>query len=89
MVSPNIKYNSSSHYCLKYAKVFYSRECITASDIHSMFSHKLDRISKIERSLEMLGRYGMMRRAKHGWKITERGISHLHSMAKKTALSDE
>lgn len=77
-----IKYNGASHYCLKYAKFAEPRESFSPEDVKTLFGHRLDRLSKIERSLELLTAYGMLSRVKNGYRITTFGKDQLMRMAK-------
>ena len=83
-----LKYNGISHYCLKYAKVANVYDSFTAEDVHRMFGHKFDRLSKITRSLELLTEHRMLRKIGDGYKITEAGKDQLRSMAKPARGTD-
>ncbi len=67
---------------MKYAKVADIRQSFNAEDVKKMFGHKFDRLSKIQRSLEMLSDYGMLFRVKGGYKISDQGKDQLKRMAK-------
>lgn len=84
-----LKYNGITHYCLKYAKVADVRESFTSEDVKRLFGHKFDRLSKIERSLELLTEHGMLRKVRNGYKLTEHGNNKLRSMAKPARGSNE
>ena len=84
-----LKYNGITHYCLKYAKVADVKESFIPEDVNRLFGHKFDRLSKIERSLELLTEHGMLRKVRGGYKLTERGNDQLRSMAKPARGSNE
>ena len=74
------KLGSPSHVALKYASMK-RRETVTVDGIIGVFPNKFEKPSRAVRSFEMLQKYGFLTPVDGGWKITERGLDTLRSVA--------
>jgi hypothetical protein len=79
-VKPPFKYGSPSHAALKYASMK-KNSVVTVEGVLSVFSHRFTKPSRVQRSYEMLTKYGMVANVGDGWRITPKGVVTLSAMA--------
>ena len=82
MLESRIKHGGISHNVLIYASFMRAAPKFTAEEAVDFFPKLLKKPSLVLRSCKSLVNYGMLHEVEDGWKITEKGRTHLAKIAR-------